>query len=251
MGAKTALDGAVQCPVANYPAYLAHILRADLAVREGDWATAAASLVKVEIHPEAKLSARAGFLRLRADLGLNDKVAFARDRAALVQANENELAQAGRRIETFHAGSAAVSSFEAAIDQGQFHRTVEFIIVPDDPVAYPASMQLTDDRQAVQVSAGLAKPGAAKPAHVWFVDLYTCLRHSTLAPPIIGDAAPTYPELKAQLIARLADGTVTSAVPSATNAICASTPWILPGLGRVRASRPPEAPVMDTAPVHP
>lgn len=232
--AKAAIAPVATCPATTVGAFSAHVLRADLAVREGDWAAATAALDGIGHHPELRVARLAGFLRLRADQGTGDAAAFARDRAALVAANDAALAAAGRRVETFRAGAATVTGYEAAIDQGAFHRTVEFIAVPDDPAAYPASVLLTDDRTAVQVAGELAKPGEPKREHVWFFDLYTCGAHSTLSPPVAGDAPPSFADLKTRVVALGTSGAFTPAGPPPDKAVCWSSQWLLPGLGSGR-----------------
>ena len=232
-GATATIDAAARCPATSYPAFVAHVVRADLAVAQGDWTAARVALDGLEVHSEAKLSARAGFLRLRTDEGLGDVAAFARDRAALIAANDAALQALGRRLETFRAGAATVTVYEAMVDQGPFRRTAEFIIVPDDPAAYPASILITDDRQAAVIGKQLAKPGEAKPEHAWFLDLYTCGQHATLRPPIMKDAAtPDTVATKAQIVTLLA--TPLTGTTSAERAVCFASGWILPGLGAAR-----------------
>lgn len=230
-GATAALGEAGNCPATSYSAFAAHVIRGEIAIAGGDWSGARAALDGVGLHPEVSLSARAGFIRLRADQGLGDAAAFIRDRAALVAANDAKLAAAGRRLETFRAGSASVTAYEAAVDQGAFHRTVEFIAVPDDAAAYSVAILLTDDRNAVTVSGELAKPGEPKREHVWFFDLYSCALHSTLSPPIVNDTPPATADLKARVIALFADAKLTAAAPPPDKAICFSNIWLLPGLG--------------------
>jgi hypothetical protein len=230
-GAGVALGSAGSCPATSYPAFVAHVLRGEIAIGAGDWAGARAALADVALHAEVALSARAGFVRLRADQGLNDAAAFARDRTMLVTANDAMLTAAGRRIETFRAGTASITAYEATVDQGPFRRTVEFVVVPDDLAAYPVSILLTDDRTAVAMSAQMATPGEAKREHVWFLDLYTCGQHSTLLPPIATDMPAAYDSLKARVVATLATVSL-AAAPPPDHTACWSSAWLLPGLGR-------------------
>jgi hypothetical protein len=233
VAAKTAIDPVAACPANSAVTYAAHVLRAEIAVREEDWATARAMLTGVSIHPEASLSARAGLIRLRADQGLNDAPAFAADRAALIDANEKSLLVAGHKIESFRVGAANVTAFDASFDQGSFRRVMEFIVVPDDQAAYPASILLTDDQGAIRLQKALVKSGETAPEHAWFVDLYTCPAQSTL--PMAGKMfgpQPSYSEVKAKVVVALADGTVAGIKTPPPRSICGTAPWLLPGLGR-------------------
>ena len=230
--AQAAIAPAAACPVADGVTYAAHVLRADIAVREGDWTTARTMLAGVAVHPEAGLSARAGFIRLRADQGLGDAAAFAADRAALLSADDARLSAIGRRVETFRIGFAQVAAYEAALDQGAFHRTLEFIVTPDDPAAYPSSILLTDDRGAIGIEQATAKPGAPKPEHAWFIDLYTCARQATLSPPAQPfGPAPAYADVRARVSATLSDASLTRAALPPDRLSCPTAMWILPGLG--------------------
>ncbi|UAK22944.1 hypothetical protein [Sphingomonas nostoxanthinifaciens] len=213
--ARIALAPIENCPVDGNASYIAHVMRADIAAREQDWVTARAMLANVAVHPEHGLSALAGAIRLRADQGLGDAPAFAADRAALLAAQDGELARAGRKVESFRTGAARVDAYQAEFDQGGFHRMVEFVVTPDDTSAYPVAIMLTDDRTALQLGTALAKPGQPAPAHVWFVDLYTCGGHSTLGPvkQPLGADAPDYAEVKAKAVAALADGRAIAATP--------------------------------------
>ena len=218
--------------MADGTTYAAHVLRADVAVREGDWPTARAMLAGVAVHPEAQISALAGFIRLRADQGLGDAAAFTRDRADLLAADDARLGAIGRKVETFRVGAVQVAAYEAAVDQGAFHRTLEFIVTPDDPAAYPASILLTDDRNAINIQQELGKPGAAKPEHAWFIDLYTCPRHATLAPPAQPfGPSPSYADVRARVTATLADASLSRASPPPERLSCPTAAWLLPGLG--------------------
>ena len=230
--ANTAVAPVLACPVVDGVSYTGHVLGAEIAVARQDWAAGRAALAGVGVHPESPLSARAGFLRLRADEGLGDAAAFTADRAALLAANDARLAAAGRRIETFRAGATQVQAYEAAVTQGTFHRIMEFIATPDDPAAYPIAILLGQDDAADQVAKELdaAKPGAAKPA-MWFLDLYTCGTHATLATPPVGDAPPPYTDMKAKAVAALEERAQQARSVAGPNAACFGGRWLLPGLG--------------------
>lgn len=231
--AKAAISPAAACPAVDGVTYAAHVLRADLATREGDWATARQMLNGVGLHAESSLSAHAGFLRLRADQGLGDAAAFAADRTALLAANTARLTALGRKVETFRVGAAQVTAFEAPVDQGGFHRTLEFIVTPDDANAYPVSILLTDDRTALSLQQALSKSAAPTASHAWFIDLYTCNQHSTLPPPAQPfGLPPAYGEVKARVVSTLADATLVAAAPPPEGASCGTAAWLLPGLGQ-------------------
>ncbi len=242
--AKADLAPVAACPTTSYPAFAAHVFRAGLAVDEQDWPTAQAALAGVGIHPEVPLSGRAAFLRLRADQGVQDAAAFTRDREAVVAANDARLAAAGKRLETFRAGTATVTAYDAPVTQGAFSRVFEFVAVPDDPAAYPASIQLTDDRAAAAMNAQMAKPDQPKPVHVWFLDLYTCNQHSTLMLPagtVATGPAPAYDAVKAQVVAVLATTRLVAEPPPAKGA-CFASAWLLPGIGGTLAPLRSDAP---------
>ena len=236
-GAKRAIDPVASCPTTSYPAFVARVVRGQVAVGEGDWAAARAALDGVDVHPEVPLSAMAGFLRLRADQGLNDTAAFARDRAALLMANDSFLRHLGDRlIEIFRVGNAEVTAYAAPVDQGPFRRVTEFIVVPDDRAAYPASITLTDDRQTLTIAREMAaKNNGPQPNHVWFVDLYTCNKHATLQ-QVSGDVPPDYAALKARVLAAVVDPAIIAVSAGPDRAMCFSAKWILPGLGRSLSS---------------
>ena len=230
--AKSAIAGSLDCPADSAPAYSAHILAADIAAQQGDWRAARAALPKVDILPQSSLSPKAGFIRLRADQGLADVAAFARDRAALIAENDARLEAGGRRLEVFRVTGAQVTSYQASVDQGDFHRVLEFIVAPDDRAAYPASILLTDDRSGVRISKDLAEAGAGAAAHVWFIDLYTCPQQRTLQDRAqeVG-SQPTYQAVKARVIAALEDSKATIIEVPSTSQGCSTAKWILPGLG--------------------
>lgn len=230
--AKAAIAPAAACPVRDGPSYAAHVLGADVASRAGDWATVRNLLDGVRILPEAGIGAHTEFLRLTADQGLGDAAAFARDRTAMLAANDRGLAAAGRRVETFQAGGAQVSAYEATVDQGSFHRVLEFVIAPDAPFAYPASILLTDDQGAIGLFPLPKSQGSGEAAHAWFLDLYTCSSHSTLPPPAAPSGAQAgYAEVKARVIATLSASPPIAAPATPPAGGCWSAGWILPGFG--------------------
>jgi hypothetical protein len=235
--AKNAIAPAVACPVTDGPTYAAHVLRASLAVGEQDWLTARTMLSGLGLHPESGLGAEAAFLQLRVDQAVGDAKGFTAHRAAMLAADETNLLSAGgRKRESFAVPGGTVTAYEASIDQGAFHRVYEFVATPNDPAAYPATIQLTDDREATGLQALLAKPGdKAAPAHAWFIDLYTCNHHSTLAPPKDPfGAVPGYDELKARVVATFADPALLAATPPPEKTSCMAGKWILPGFGQQR-----------------
>ena len=235
--AKTLIAAAAACPVRDGATYAGHVLRADIAVREGDWVGALSVLPADPPHAETSLGARAAFLRLRADQGLQDAGAFKRDRNDMLTADDAGLASAGRRVETFRTAVASVAAYAAPIDQGAFHRVLEFIVTPDDPAAYPVSIQLTDDVQADKIQAELSK-GAVAPPRIWFLDLYTCSAHATLPPtPAPADGSqPSYAETKARVLAALADDSAVTVKAGPDRLSCPSAHWIMPGFGAHRPS---------------
>jgi len=229
--ARRALAPAAACPVRDGITFVAHVLRADVAVRQGDWPTARAMLAGVGVHPENGVSGRAGFLRLRADQGLGDSAAFTADRDALIAADDRKLAANGGKVESFVVPGGRVDAYRTALDQGGFHRVYEFIVTPDDPAAYPVSIQLTDDQVAAQLIAGQGK-GSKESGHAWFLDLYYCQGHSTLPPVAAPNAAtpPDYATVKAVVQTTLADRELLKAAPP-PSANCGGALWILPALG--------------------
>jgi hypothetical protein len=229
-GAKAALGAGPDCPVRDGATYVVHAMRASIASHEGDWAGVRAALAALALPPELGLSARVGLLRLAADQALKDPNAFAHDREALLAADDARLAAVGRRVERFHAGGATVTAYETSVQQGAFHRVMEFVITPDDPAAYPASIQLTDDAGAMKVAQAL-NHGPDQPTHDWFLDLYTCTAHATLPRPgkAFGDQ-PDYTAVKAQVMASLS-APIAFTPAAAPEGGCFTAPWLLPGFG--------------------
>lgn len=234
--ARAAIAPAAACPVTNGQTYAAHIFAADLAARRDDWGAVRALLTDTGVHAETLLGIRAQFLKMRADQGLGDAAGFLGDRGLTVAANDARLTAAGEKVETFRAGTASVTAYRTPLDQGSFHRVLEFIAVPDDQAAYPVSVMLTDDRSAAIMMAqmkGGAAGGAAKgaDAHAWFVDLYTCTRHSALAPVGAPNGAePGYAAVKARVVEALgAPGAL--AAPPPEHGACSGASWLMPGFG--------------------
>lgn len=223
--AEADVSAAATCPERSAPTYAAHVLKAELAVHRGDWTAAARALSGVGLHPEAPISARAGFLRLRADQGLGDAAAFTRDRAALLAADDAALTRLGRRVERFHVGASTVTAYEARVVQGQFVRVFEFIAAPDDPAAYPASVVLTDDRGGAERAA----PGQPVPAHVWFFDDYTCDGKGSGSPKDMFGPQPSYADTRA--VVATAFAAPLPVKPPPEKDACWTAQWILPGLG--------------------
>ena len=232
--AKSIIIPVLSCPPDNSAAYYAHVLRAEIAVREKDWVSARSTFNKVGFHPESKISVRAASFILQADAMTKNAKLFAADRAGIVAGNDAVLSSLGGRIETFNAGGAAVTAYETPVTQGSLHRVLEFIIVPDDASSYPRSILLTDDREAVTVEAELGQANSSKKidgGHVWFIDAYDCSGHETLA-IVPGTKQPVYEAVKVRVLQRLSGekGSVSSlTVPD--NGSCAALSWILPGLG--------------------
>lgn len=236
--AAAALAKGAACPVTDGFSYAAHVLRADLAVHQGDWRTASALMAGVGVHPENGLSGRAGMIRLRADQGLGDADAFTTDRDALIAANDRRLSAKGGKVESFRVAGGRVDAYRAPVDQGAFHRVLEFVAVPDNKAAYPVSVLLTDDVLAAQL---MAKKAVGAPApHAWFLDLYTCAARSTL-PPVASPAAataPAYAEVRQRVTALFADGKLLAAeAPPAGS--CETGLWLLPALGGTVGTPPP------------
>ena len=235
-GAKATIEAASRCPVRDGPTYGAHVLRAELAAEEQDWATVRAMLAGVPLHPETSIGARAAFLDLRVYQSLGNAKAFTALRTIVLTLNDAALiAAGGHKRETFAVPGGTVAAYDAAIDQGAFHRVYEFVATPTDPAAYPVTIQLTDDRSAIAIAKSLAKPDARAVDHVWFVDLYTCDRHMTLTPPgnRTGDQ-PSYDEIRARVVATFADPSLLAAAPPPEKSECRSGIWILPGFGAPR-----------------
>jgi hypothetical protein len=236
-GAERAIAAASACPVRDGPTYGAHVLRAELAVGDGDWTTARTMLSGLGVHPESTLGARAAFLQLRVDQAAGDATSFTAERDAALAANEARLlAAGGHKLEGFTVPGGTVAAYDAFINQGSFHRVYEFVATPNDPAAYPATIQLTDDQAAASLDAFLNKKGdKSAPAHVWFIDLYTCNRHTTLTPPkIITGAQPDYEEVKARVTATFADSALLAVAPPPEKTACMAGMWILPGFGQQR-----------------
>ena len=213
------------CPDRSAPTYAAHVLKAELATHRGDWAAAGRAMTNVGLHPEAPISARAGFLRLRADQALGDAAGFARDRAALLAADDAVLSRLGRRVERFHVGTTTVTAYEARVVQGPFVRVFEFIATPDDPAAYPASVVLTDDRSAAEFKA----PGRPAHEHAWFFDDYTCDGKGSGSPKDMFGPQPDYAEMRDVASKAFAAPLPVKAPPDKD--ACWTGQWILPGLG--------------------
>ena len=235
--AKVAITPAAACPVKDGATYAAHVLRASIAVGEEDWVTGRAMLSGLKLHPEIGLGAEAAFLQLRIDQGLGDANAFTTDRAAMLAANDAGLREAGgRKRESFIVTGGMVAAYEASIHQGAFLRVYEFVATPDDPAAYPVTIQLTDDQQAASLQSLFAKSGdKAGPAHSWFIDLYTCNQHVTLAPPKAAlGAQPEYDEIKARVVETFADPKLLTAGAPPEKVSCMAGRWILPGFGQTR-----------------
>jgi hypothetical protein len=229
--ARTALEPVAACPIKDGITYVGHVLRAEVAVRQADWNTARAMLAGAGIHPENGFAGRAGFFRLRADQGLGDARAFTADRDALIAANDQRLAANGGRVERFAVPGGHVDAYRTGVDQGSFHRVYEFIATPDDPAAYPVSVQLTDDHTVDENWAVLNKTQPAQ-AHPWYLDLYACGGHATLKPvaTTAGADRPDYASVKAAVQDALADGKLLKASPPPP-ADCGGALWVLPGIG--------------------
>ena len=227
--AAAAIAPAAACPVTSGQAYSAHVLAAELAADRADWPAVRRLLAGIDMHPEMTLGARVRFLLMRADQGLGDAAAFTADRALTVVANDAKLSAAGRKLETFRVPAGEVSAYRAEFDQGGFHRVYQFIAVPDDPAAYPASVMLTDDQSTAAMMKQMGLGGGA--AHAWFLDLYRCSNHATLAPPAAPDGKePDYALVKARVVAALSAPDAFAATPP-QRGLCASANWLAPGFG--------------------
>ena len=241
-GARATMNPFLLCPVDSGQAYIAHVLAADIAAREGNWQPVRALLATAGIHSEVTLGARVQLLRMRADQGLGDPAAFATDRGLTLVANDARLTGLGQKVETFRVPAGEVTAYRAAFDQGSFHRVLAFVATPDDKAAYPVTVMLTDDPNAAAMlkAAGLARPGAgAADAHAWFIDLYQCSSHSNITPPAMDrQHEPDYAAVKARVVEALSAKDAFAAGPP-ERGFCASANWLMPGFGVRRSATAP------------
>ncbi len=233
--AKGKLDGIVANCGSSPASYIARSIRADLALKDKDYDQALKLLEPVPRPARKPIGARSSWTAMQALAGKGDVAGFQAERARLLAAVDQALtAQAGpfqgRKLESFQAGGAQVTAYQARVPQGPFLRLTEFIIVPPGPLALPRSVMLTEDANARQLMQATAAAAAAPD----FVDQYDCNQHVTLKMlPAPGGQPPAYADVKALVVSFLqgSGGGVSSMAPGADNmSACHWPQYVTPGL---------------------